>query len=158
MQEKSEQQNQTAKPVKTKKAWSKNQKIATIIGAVVIFIIGLIAIIFTATSAPLQASNKLIENIQKGNANAAYSLMSKDVQNVVSYDDFKSAVDQIGPILQGTPKLENREAGVETGTSPTAKMVYRISGTDDVDYRFTVNLVEENKEWKVLNFESNKIK
>jgi hypothetical protein len=137
-----------------KKKWSTKKIIVVIVGAVVVLFIILLIVANAATSASVKVSNSMVNDIQSGNAAAAYALMSSRAQEATSTTDFKAAVDQIGPILAGKPKMISKEVSGETGTAATAKVVYEIQGTDSLTYTFTVNLTKENGEWKVLNFES----
>jgi hypothetical protein len=145
-----------AKPVAAapKKKWSTKKIVLVIVSAVVALFIILLIVANAATSASVKVSNSLVSNIQSGNAAAAYALMSAGAQEATSTSDFKAAVDQIGPILAGKPDMQSKEVSGETGTAATAKVVYEIQGTDSLTYIFTVNLIKENGEWKVLNFES----
>lgn len=139
-----------------KQKWSKKKKIYVIAGAVVAIFIVLVIITNAATSAPAKVSNELISDIQAKNATAAYSLLSSGAQNVAPADRFKQVVDQIGPILAGTPKMISKEVSGQTGSAATAKVVYEIKGSDGFTYKITVNLTKENGQWKVLNFDSSK--
>jgi len=140
----------------TKKKWSLKKKIIVILSAIVVFIIAIVIVANVATSAPLKVSDELVADIQATNSTAAYDLMSADAQNAESSKDFKAAIEQIGPILTGKPDMQSKEVSAETGTNPTAKVIYKIAGNDGNTYKFTVNLVQDNGEWKVLNFESKK--
>jgi hypothetical protein len=109
-----------------------------------------------ATSEPKKVADSLISNIQSKNAAAAYNLLSSEAKTTITQDQFKAVVDQIGPILNGKPQNESKETNAEAGKSTTAKAVYTIKGSDGSTYTFTVNLVKENSEWKVQNFDSSK--
>ncbi len=144
-------QSQTTK---TPKKWSLKKKLAVIGGGIIIFIIGLVAIVNSATSAPLKVSDDFISAIRNENSTSAYSLFSSEAKQVVDADDFKLVVDQIGPILSGLPEVQSKEVSAETGSDATAKIVYKIKGSDGLTYLLTVNLINENSEWKVINFDS----
>ena len=139
-----------------KNKWDLKKKIWVIGGAVIAIIIALVIIVNTATSAPVKISNQLVSDIQAKNATGAYSLLSSEAQKVVPVDQFNQTVDQIGPILSGTPKMISKEISGQTGSAATAKVVYEIKGSDGVTYKITVNLTKENGQWKVLNFDSSK--
>ena len=139
-----------------KHKWSLKKKIWVIGGAVIAIIIVLVIIVNTATSAPVKISNQLVSDIQAKNATGAYSLLSSEAQKVVPADQFNQTVDQIGPILSGTPKMISKEISGQTGSAATAKVVYEIKGSDGATYVITVNLTKENGQWKVLNFDSSK--
>jgi hypothetical protein len=139
-----------------KKKWSTKKIVTVIVGSFVAFIILIVIIANTATSASVKVSNELITDIQAKNGAAAYSLMSSPAKATITESDFSATVDRIAPILNGTPKMQSKEVSGETGTNATAKVVYKISGSDGVTYNVTVNLVKENGQWKVLNFDSTK--
>ena len=139
-----------------KNKWDLKKKIWVIGGAVIAIIIALVIIVNTATSAPVKISNQLVSDIQAKNATGAYSLLSSEAQKVVPVDQFNQTVDQIGPILSGTPKMISKEISGQTGSAATAKVVYEIKGSDGATYVITVNLTKENGQWKVLNFDSSK--
>ncbi len=139
-----------------KQKWSKKKKIWVIGGAIIAIIIALVIVVNVATSAPVKVSNELVSDIQAKNATGAYSLLSKDAQKVVSTDQFNQVVNQISPILTGTPKMISKEVKGETGSAATAKVIYEIKGNDGNTYEITVNLIKDNGQWKVLNFDSSK--
>lgn len=138
----------------TKEKWSLKKLLAVIGGSIVIFIIALIAIVTVSTSAPVKVSDDLISKIQSNDGSGAYSLMSDDAKATIGLDDFKAIVEQKSPILNGKPEIQSREISTNTNGVNIAKVVYKIKGSDNATYNFTVNLIEVNKEWKVLNFES----
>lgn len=144
------------KPVVQKQKWSLMKKISVVIGAIVVFILGIFIIASMATSAPLKVSDEFIADVKSGDSAAGYDLMSNGAKEVTSPDDLKTAIDRVGPILTGKAEVQSKEVSAETGKASTAKVVYKIAGSDDINYIVTVNLIEENKQWKVLNFESDK--
>lgn len=139
-----------------KQKWSLKKKLYVILGSIAGVIILLVLLVNTATSAPVAVSNDLVTDIQTKNSAAAYSLFSSAAKQVVSQEKLTAAVDQIGPILSGKPDMKSKEIKGETGSAATAKVVYDIKGTDGATYVFTVNLVKENSDWKILNFDSTK--
>lgn len=139
-----------------KQKWSKKKKIWVIVGSIVAVFIVLLIVTNVATSGPAKVSNELISDIQAKNAAGAYSLLSSDAQKVVPADQFNQVVDQIGPVLSGTPKITSKEVSGQTGSAATAKVVYEINGSDGATYVITVNLTKDNGQWKVLNFDSSK--
>jgi hypothetical protein len=142
-------------PKKTpKKKWSLKKKILVIVGAVIAFFIVIATVANMATSAPLEVSDALLTDIRLQNSTDGYNLLSSGAKTTISADDFKSVVDRIGPILTGTPQLQSKEVSAETGSDATAKIVYTIKGSDDLTYTMTVNLVNEDSKWKVLNFDN----
>jgi len=142
--------------VKTRERWSLKKLILAIAGSVFVFIVLLIVIINVSTSAPVKVSDELLSNIQSNKPTAAYSLLSTESKNTVSQDDLKAVIEQISPILSGAPKLQSKEINAESSKSNSAKVIYKIDGSDGNTYNFTVNLTSENNDWKVLNFKSEK--
>jgi len=139
-----------------KKKSDKKKKFIIIVGIIVAFIIGLTVFVNIATSAPVKVANELISDIQAEDADAAYDLMSTDAQDVTDSKDFAAAIDRIGPILSGKPKFVSKEISAATGSSNTATVIYDIAGSDDVDYRFTIELSENDGKWEVDSFLSEK--
>lgn len=142
--------------IKSKEKWSLKKMLTVIGGSIVLFIIALITIVTISTSAPVKVSDELVANIQANNATAAYSLLSDDAKATISADNFKTTIEQVSPILTGKPDLQSKEINANSNNTTSSKVIYKITGSDGITYKFTVNLVEVNKEWKVLNFESKK--
>jgi ABC-type transporter MlaC component len=140
----------------SKQKWSLKKKLWVIGGSIVGVIILLVILVNAATSAPVVVSNDLVTDIQTKNSAAAYSLFSSAAKQVVTQEKLTAAIDRIGPILSGKPDMKSKEVKGETGSAASAKVVYDIKGTDGVTYKFTVNLVKDNGDWKVLNFDSEK--
>lgn len=138
----------------TKQKWSIKKKIAVIAGAIVAFVVAIILIANVATSAPLKVSDEFVSDIQSSKASAAYDMMSADAQIATSSQDFATMVDNMAPILTGKPDMKSKEVNAETGSDTAAKVVYEIKGSDNLTHVITVNLVQKDGEWKVLNFES----
>jgi len=119
-----------------------------------VFIVGLVIVANVATSAPLKVSDDFVSNIQLGKSSTAYDMMSSDAQIATSSADFAAMGENMSPILTGKPNNISKEVSAETGSDPSAKVVYEISGSDNYIHVITVNLVQKNGDWKVLNFES----
>lgn len=143
-------------PVSIKKKWSLKKKLYIIGGSIVAAFLVIFIVVNAATSAPVKVSNQLVAYIQASNGTAAYNLLSTGAKEVVDAQVFDETVKQIGPILNGKPDMKSKEVKGETGNAATAKVVYSIHGSDGFTYNFTVNLVKDSAEWKVLNFASEK--
>lgn len=151
-----------AAPVKAPSPPSKKKKgkkvliiVVCVLAALIILVAG--TILYTVnntTSAPVNVSKQLVSDIQSKNATDAYNLLSPEAQKTVSSADFAKIVDQIGPILNGAPKMQSKEVSAATGDNQTAKVVYQIKGSDGVTYNFTVSLAKNNGKWLVQNFDS----
>ena len=137
-----------AKKVRKFPLWQK-----IVAGAVVAAVV-LVIIVNMATSGVAKVSNQFLKDIQNKNADAAYSLLTKDAAAVTGKDQFKKVVNQAGPILNTKTNMTSKEVSGETGKAGTGKVVYEIKGTDGITYEVTINLQKEDGKWKVLNFES----
>jgi len=140
----------------TKQKWSLKKKIVVFAGIAVAFIATILVVALVATDAPLKISDQFIADIKDNNASDAYDLMSSEAQAATSSQDFATIVDQLGPILTGSPKNISREASAETGSNPSAKIVYEVEGSDSYTHVLTISLVQIDGNWKILNFESSK--
>lgn len=140
-----------AKPVKKR---SVGKIIGIVIGAIVVVAVGLTFFVNSATKAPVAASNQFLNALQAGDASTAYALFSTEAKAAVPSDQFDAAVQQVGPILNGSEKMTSKKVNASTGSAATSEVVYEIPGTDGKTYKFTVNLTKENDTWKVLNFTS----
>ena len=135
------------------KKWSMKRMALIIIGVIITFIVALTVIVNISTTAPLRLSDELIANIQANKATAAYNLLSDDVKPTIDTGDFATIIEQLSSTLTGDPEVKTKEIGNGSSASNSAKIVYKITGSDNSTYNFTVNLTEKNNNWKVLNFE-----
>ena len=145
-------QSMNIKP--TKQKWSLKKKIVVITSIVLAFIATILLVALVATDAPLKLGNQFISDIKENNASAAYDLMSSEAQAATSSQEFAAIVDQLGPILTGSPKNISRDVNAETGSNPSAKLTYEVEGSDNYTHILTINLVQVNGNWKILNFQS----
>lgn len=139
------------KPAK-KRNWKKILLFIAV--GIVAFIVVITVTVNSATKASVKVSNQFINDIQAGDAAAAYVLFSTGAQEVVPADQFDTVVAQIGPILNTKEKMTSKSITGETGEAATSQVTYEIDGTDGKTYVITVNLVKEDGDWKVLNFDS----
>ena len=138
----------------TKQKWSLKKKIVVIAGIVLAFIATILVVALVATNAPLKLGDQFISDIKDNNASAAYDLMSSEAKTATSSQEFATIVDQLGPILTGSPKNISRDVSAETGSNPSAKLTYEVEGSDSYTHILTINLVQVNGNWKILNFQS----
>ena len=138
----------------TKQKWSLKKKIIVFTGIVLAFIATVLVIALVATDAPLKLGDQFITDIKGNNASSAYDLMSSEAQAATSSQEFATIVDQLGPILTGSPKNISRDVSAETGSNPSAKLIYEVEGSDNFTHILTINLVQVNGNWRVLNFQS----
>lgn len=157
MDENSGQQNQEtnsnggSKPVK-KRNWKKI--ILIVVLGFVAFLVVITLTVNSATSAPVKVSNQFINDIQAGDSAAAYALFSTGALQVIPVDQFDTLVAQLAPIFNAEEKMTSKSINGETGQAATSEITYEVDGTDGKTYALIVNLVKENGDWKVLNFES----
>lgn len=137
---------------------AKKRNVKKIILWVVVGIVAFVVVItFTvnsATKAPVKVSNQFLDYIQAGDAAGAYALFSSEAQQVVPTDQFDTLVAQVAPILNTKESMNSKSINGETGQAATSTVTYEIDGTDGKTYLITVNLIKEDGDWKVLNFES----
>jgi ABC-type transporter MlaC component len=139
----------TEKTAKTKRPlWQK------IVAGVVLFVVAVFILVSIAARGAVKVSNEFLSNIQNRQAGAAYALFSNEAAAATPRDEFNKIVDRIGPLLNTKADMKSKEVQGETGSSATSTVVYEIKGTDGVTYEVTVNLVKEDGEWKVVNFDS----
>lgn len=130
-------------------------KIAAVFVAV---IVGIVIFTLLATNAAVKVSNQFLDAMQATNASAAYALFSSEAKESVDSDEFEAAVEQVGPILNTQEKITGREISSSTENGSSAKITYEIKGTDDLDYVVVIELVKEDGDWKVQNFDSDEAK
>jgi len=135
-----------------KRSWKKVLGVIAI--AIVVLFVGASYFVNSATKAPVAVANQFLNNMQAGNAAAAYSLFSTEVQAAVPVAQFDSIVSQVGPILNSSEKITSRKINGATGSAATSEITYEIKGTDGKTYVLIVNLTKVNNDWKVLNFDS----
>jgi len=124
-----------------------------VVVGVVGFVVAITLIVNSTTKAPVKVSNQFVNSVQTGDAAAAYALFSTEARQVVPVDQFNTLVAQVAPILNTKEKMTSKSISGETGEAATSKVTYELKGTDDKTYVITVNLVKEDGDWKVLNFE-----
>ena|SRR3990167_4679442 len=123
-----------------------------VLGAVA-FIIVIVVVASFATSGPAKASDAFVDNILSGNAQEAYKAFSSEAKNVVAEDQFDRIVKQMDEVLEDKASQRSRNIEGESGAAATGTMVYEVKGSDGT-YELTVNLVKEDGDWKVLNFDN----
>lgn len=102
----------------------------------------------------MKVSNQFVNSIQAGDSAAAYALFATGAMEIVPVDQFDALVAQIGPIINTSEKMTGKSISGETGEAATSTVTYELTGTDGKNYVITVNLIKEDGDWKVLNFEN----
>lgn len=108
--------------------------------------------VLNTTNAPEKVSNSLISAIQANKASDGYALLSTKTINVVSSEQFANYVSKAGPILNGKPKVTNKQIKTNNGSS-IATITYEIKGSDGKTYTVVANLIKEGSTWKIVNLE-----
>ena len=141
--------NQTPTTAKTKKLkrWQK------IVIGIVGFFIAIFVIATVATSGPAKASDSFVKYILSGDSQSAYNMFSSEAKDTVTSDELETVVDTMSNVLADKAKQVSKSVEGESGKSATATVVYEVEGNDGT-YELTVNLIKENDEWKVLNFDN----
>lgn len=145
-------------PVQTsKKNWFSRMALwKKILLIAVVVIIAVFVIATWATDASSKVSDRFLDDIQTQKSDDAYELLSSGAKSTITKAEFKSVIAQVGPILNTQESMRSKEVQAQSGSQSTAKVIYDIKGTDGITYTFTNNLIKENGEWKILNFESKK--
>lgn len=125
-----------------------------VVGGFVAFVALVVVFVNTASQEAVKASNQFVDNIQAGNATAAYNQFTAEAKATVPAAQFTDVVTQLGPILNSEEKVTAKEISKETGSDASAKVTYEISGSDSKTYEFVVNLAKPGDDWQILNFDS----
>lgn len=138
-----------------KKPMPKALKIILIVVAALIAFVAIILVVASAaTKEAVQTSNRFFDSIQAGEGETAYAMLTQEVKDSVTEEDFLGMVDQIGPILNTDEKTISREVN-KNDSKETGTVVYEVDGTDGLKYTVTVKLVKDNGQWMIENFSSN---
>ena len=149
-----------AKDIPKKPVTKKKSKVGLIIGIVVavLLVIGLligwgVMTVMNTANAPAKTSSELISDIQTNKSTEAYNLLSNETKSNVTQEEFSQLVNQIGPILNGTPKTVNKQIQTNNGKT-TATVTYEIAGSDNKTYTIKVDLAKNDGVWQVVEFNS----
>jgi len=149
MSEEKVQDKEVKKPEKKKMSLLKK-----VIIAVVAFFVIIFAYTYFATAAAVKVADEFVGYIQDAKPAEAYDLFSKQAKEVVPQDQFAELVSQISPILNGEKKIISRAISDGTSQETASKITYKIPGSDGDTYVMEVQLLKEDGEWMVLNFET----
>lgn len=118
----------------------------------VLGIVGIIAMVFQLGSAPMKAGSDFLTLLASGKTAEAYQSASIQFKQTVQEDDFEYFLESY-PILTRvkTPSfnsfsIENNTFAIITGT---------LTGTDGQVSPISMQLVNENEAWRVLNVDLN---
>jgi len=147
----------SAQPTGKPKSNLKKILLIVILGLVAFFVVVIVGIFIAVnflTTDAVKVSDTFVSAMQNGDADTAYAQFSEEAVAVVPKDQFTQLVDQVDDILTGEPSNTNKSIEGETGSAAQSQVVYEIAGSDGKTYVVTVNLVKQDDDWKVLNFES----
>lgn len=127
-------------------------------GAVVGFV-GLIALVLVlatfATSGVSTTSDEFVDHLLGNDAPAAYAMFSSEAKAQVPEDQFAAVVEQMSSVLDSTAEQTSKSVEGSTDDGSTGVVAYEIGSTDGT-YVLTVNLVQEEGDWRVLNFDNSR--
>ncbi len=124
-----------------------------VVTGIILFVVVIIIFVFSATSGAVKVSDEFMNDVLANQGSSAYQMFSSEAKKTVTESDFNAIVARMSSVLDETAKQTSREINTNTGSDPTAKVEYEVKGSDGT-YTITINLVQENDEWKILNFDS----
>lgn len=141
-------------PVKDMGVNNKALRIALFAGVfIVLFVGGVLAVVFVATSAPTDAAEKFLEDLSAGNVSTAYEDgTSMGFKNTVSRDSFDVFLDT-HTVLKNVDKHFFSYRGV-TGND-FAVLRGTITASNGEVSPINIEFVYENNEWRILNLDLN---
>ena len=120
---------------------------AKILIGVVVFIVIVIIVAFSATSGVVKVVDKQLSLLKQGDVEGAYALTSGEFKNATPLEDFKKFVEQY-PTMSKNKSYTFTERSIENNIG-TAKG--SLTAEDGTVTPITYTLVKEEGEWKILN-------
>ena len=122
--------------------------------ALALLIGGCTVVLLKATAKPAKEAQAFVKEIMANDPKAAYARTSSGFREASTEADLAEISGRISSIVGGA-KLTNtgRAINAKTGTASTAQINYKTSKDGRTLY-FTVNMVKQGEDWKVLNFDS----
>lgn len=142
-----------SQPPKKKKMALWLKVLIGVITGIILFVVVIIILVFSATSGAVKVSDEFMNDMLANQGSSAYQMFSSEAKQTVTESDFNAIVSRMSSVLDETATQTSREINTNTGSDPTAKVEYEVKGSDGT-YTITINLVQENDEWKILNFDS----
>lgn len=127
--------------------------IITGITATVVVLLLLAIVQFTSLFRPSsravaeKTSNKFLTNIQKKQTHAAYEQFSTKAKALTSQKDFEALVGSPSSLKKVESKTIDKDASSQSQT-----VEYDVTDASGEKYRLILTVVQENGEWKILNF------
>jgi hypothetical protein len=136
---------------KTGSGW----KIALVVGLVAILIIGaavtfLAIFVFKAVKAPVDVTNRYIEAINDGDAQAAWDLLhpGSPFKEEFTLSSFTSE------IVDTSVKLETWDANEVEVTGDRAEVKVDMTDSDDFDFEVVFDVRKDGGDWKIYDYSS----
>lgn len=120
-------------------------KIMKIILAILAVLIIAIALIFYFTSGISDVAHQQLSALKSGNVDSAYSMTSKEFQQVTSLDDYKKFIENY-PILKDYKSVSFKERKIENGAG---YLNGTIEDADGRQLRIEYQLIKEDNKWKI---------
>ncbi len=138
----------TGGPVSPKKTnWLKIILIA--VAALIIFVAGIIALVFSVGSPALKASETFVVQLSSNQVDTAYDSASLQFKQVVTKEQFNAFLEQF-PVLKKVQKVSFNSFTIENNF---ANVSGSITATDGQVSPINLQLVNENDQWRVLNLD-----
>lgn len=133
-----------------KRNWLKILGIAAIV--LVVFVAGIIALVFSMGAAPMKASEKFLTELSSNQVDQAYESASIQFKQTVTRDKFDEFLAAY-PVVTKVKTPSFNSFSIENNTLATVSGT--VTATDGQVSPITLQLVNENNEWRVLNFDLN---
>lgn len=144
-------------PVSGKKGIPLWLKIIGVLFAVIIAFV-VVTVIFTnqSTKGASTVGDQLVASIQADKPEEGYQLAAPAFKQATNEDSFNGIVDRISPALQGSVSKTGKSIYKKSGQPDQAVIIYTIKTDKGTMYLRVI--LQDNKPWQVLNFESSPTK
>ncbi len=133
-----------------KRNWLKILGIAAI--TLVVFAAGIVALVFSMGAAPMKASEKFLTELSSNRVDQAYESASIQFKQTVTREKFNEFLAAY-PVVTKVKTPSFNSFSIENNTLATVSGT--VTATDGQVSPITLQLVNENNEWRVLNFDLN---
>lgn len=139
------------RPLVFNKELSTSKKVISIAGAILawvtLFTVGVVALVFYATSGLVNAVKNELDALKMGNISLAYSYTSKDFQKATPINNFAAFLNQY-PSLKNNSSyfFSSREIENDTGT-----VAGTLTAKDGARTPIEFKLIKEDGVWKILS-------
>jgi len=143
--------NITAAPGMPTKQNNVLKVIGIALGLFVLAVAGIIYMVFQLGSAPIKAGGEFLEKLSTGKTSEAYQSASLQFKQSVSEEDFQLFLESY-PVLTRVQDTSFNSFQIENKFASISGI---ITATDGQVSPVTIQLVDENNGWKVLNIDLN---